>query len=800
MKLPILTLSLLLLAAGFVPSTHAAQLVPGDLIRASQAAVYYYASDGKRYVFPNDRIYSTWYENFDRVKVIADQELAAISIGGVVTYKPGARMVKIQTDPKVYAVSQGGVLRWISSEQLAQSVYGGNWSSLVQDLLDAFFINYTVGTPITGAGDFIPYNEFAGTRTIDADLERRRSLASNDVPAPIPAPVPTPTPTPSPVPIPTPPTNPCVGRISPTINPAATYLIVTRDMFTATLTSFVEFKQHQGNVVQMVAVDDIACSGSGDVPERMRQFLSEAARNASNLKYVLLVGDVQSYTGNDEPDVSHLTQTWEVPTRYFRPVGSYPTAERSIPTDQYYASPFAAWDKTSGNWAKSFDFSSRFYVGRVPARTTSQIQDWMAKSMAWVPPRIAKESQFMTVKCAGGSADLDEQVMSRTHQITFNYCQTDDGGDIAAIANTQLPDYVTSLSHGNYLGVVKWPSAKGYSLDKNSPGFTKSPIMFIHGCEVAGIDYQELTLGEKLVMAPDGVAAFVGATRSHWDIRFPFWEEAFYHGRLEVGAAVYEAKKRRALENHLALREVDNLFMFQVMGDPQLKIADPGVVVTTSDTIVRPMETLEQPIAVALQSHLGTAVSGRVIMDNASYGQTPISDTAMLSSSASLNLTANMSIFSDVLVGEQLLSFEACNPAVMTCVAARPKFVPTAWISCARTDRSGTTSSLDVKFLRTPGTPITIRLRGKPSASVSSYAEWNAIPYVNLQELPAASYNTGSIVTLSYNNTLIVNPPPPTSPPAGQSYYYQYFTVEALDSSGHILGQCVPSALNEPEL
>ena len=37
---------------------------PGELIKASQPAVYYLADDGKRYVFPNERIYFSWYEDF----------------------------------------------------------------------------------------------------------------------------------------------------------------------------------------------------------------------------------------------------------------------------------------------------------------------------------------------------------------------------------------------------------------------------------------------------------------------------------------------------------------------------------------------------------------------------------------------------------------------------------------------------------------------------------------------------------------------------------------------------------------
>ena len=59
------------------------------------------------------------------------------------TYKPGVRMVKITTDPKVYAVSKGGVLRWVSSPDVATDIYGADWAEHVDDISDAFFFNYS---------------------------------------------------------------------------------------------------------------------------------------------------------------------------------------------------------------------------------------------------------------------------------------------------------------------------------------------------------------------------------------------------------------------------------------------------------------------------------------------------------------------------------------------------------------------------------------------------------------------------------------------------------------------------------
>jgi hypothetical protein len=118
---------------------------------ASSTAVYYCGADGRRYVFPNTRVYFSWYRDFTGVTVLTREQMGAIPLGGNVTYRPGYRMVKIDTDPKVYVVSQGGVLGWVGSPQLATALYGDNWAAKVDDIPDSFFMNYQVGEPVLRA-------------------------------------------------------------------------------------------------------------------------------------------------------------------------------------------------------------------------------------------------------------------------------------------------------------------------------------------------------------------------------------------------------------------------------------------------------------------------------------------------------------------------------------------------------------------------------------------------------------------------------------------------------------------------
>ncbi len=125
----------------------------GSLIKtASSSAVYYCGADGKRYVFPNDKVYFTWYADFKTVVTITNDTLASIPLGGLVTYRPGSVLVKIESIPNVYAIEPGGVLRWVRSPEIAAALYGANWKKQVHDISDAFFGSYTFGADVTSAG------------------------------------------------------------------------------------------------------------------------------------------------------------------------------------------------------------------------------------------------------------------------------------------------------------------------------------------------------------------------------------------------------------------------------------------------------------------------------------------------------------------------------------------------------------------------------------------------------------------------------------------------------------------------
>lgn len=136
-------------------------LFPGTRIKGSGPTVYLYANDGKRHTFPDERVYRSWYGGYDGIITLSDDVLAVLPLGKNVTYRPGVRLVKLMTDPKVYAVDREGMLRWVQTEETARALYGAEWARKVEDLPDTAFADYQTGTPISQSSDFRPDAERA---------------------------------------------------------------------------------------------------------------------------------------------------------------------------------------------------------------------------------------------------------------------------------------------------------------------------------------------------------------------------------------------------------------------------------------------------------------------------------------------------------------------------------------------------------------------------------------------------------------------------------------------------------------
>jgi hypothetical protein len=173
------TVTVLSMSLFAVPFEVGAAAQAGDLIKMDGlSSVYYLGADSKRYVFPNEATYFSWYNDFSGVVVIPQSELESYPLGANVVMRAGTKLVKITTDPKVYAVEPNGTLRWVPSEATAATLYGADWAKKVVDVPDAFFTNYTVSTTAVEAdaypeGSLVKF-EGADVYYIDADGKARK--------------------------------------------------------------------------------------------------------------------------------------------------------------------------------------------------------------------------------------------------------------------------------------------------------------------------------------------------------------------------------------------------------------------------------------------------------------------------------------------------------------------------------------------------------------------------------------------------------------------------------------------------
>ena len=127
------------------PVSAAIQLVKS----ADFGTVYYIDSRGVRHTFPNEVTYKSWYgNNFSQIVIVSNDFLSNYPLGDNITIRPGTYLVKIRTAPQTYTVEQGGVLRELQNESIAQAIYGQDWAKRVVDVPDVFFDNYILGEPI----------------------------------------------------------------------------------------------------------------------------------------------------------------------------------------------------------------------------------------------------------------------------------------------------------------------------------------------------------------------------------------------------------------------------------------------------------------------------------------------------------------------------------------------------------------------------------------------------------------------------------------------------------------------------
>jgi hypothetical protein len=84
--------------------------------------------NGKRYLYPDDDTFLSWYPDFSLVKTVSDQDVSKTESGGTIAIRPGARRVTDETGAIFYSVGLCAT-RHLIPDAIGNKMYGSNWAS-----------------------------------------------------------------------------------------------------------------------------------------------------------------------------------------------------------------------------------------------------------------------------------------------------------------------------------------------------------------------------------------------------------------------------------------------------------------------------------------------------------------------------------------------------------------------------------------------------------------------------------------------------------------------------------------------
>lgn len=106
------------------------------------------------WLIPDETTYFTWFDSWSDVLEVSqatlDVYLETYTYKGNLKLAPGTR-VKSVTSAKVYIVGSDYQLHWITSETVADEVFGSDWNQGIIEVSDTYLWNYAKGSDIDSA-------------------------------------------------------------------------------------------------------------------------------------------------------------------------------------------------------------------------------------------------------------------------------------------------------------------------------------------------------------------------------------------------------------------------------------------------------------------------------------------------------------------------------------------------------------------------------------------------------------------------------------------------------------------------
>jgi len=116
----------------------------------------YLVSDEGMWLIPDEQVYFTWFDSWDDTLEVSQATinayLASYDDMGELKFAPGTR-VKATTSARVYIVGNDYQLHWITSETVADEIYGSDWNQGIVEVNDTYLWKYGSGANIESTSD-----------------------------------------------------------------------------------------------------------------------------------------------------------------------------------------------------------------------------------------------------------------------------------------------------------------------------------------------------------------------------------------------------------------------------------------------------------------------------------------------------------------------------------------------------------------------------------------------------------------------------------------------------------------------
>ena len=300
---------------------------------------------------------------------------------------------------------------------------------------------------------------------------------------------------------------------------AAEFVIITSSSFAPYFQPLADWKNQKGIKTRIITLDTIYANYSGyDNAEKIRNFIIDMHNNYGTM-YFLLGGQCDYENGEEI-----------VPRRdafVFESGAGYYSDEDTIITDLYFADLDGTWDAdgdhTYGETSDNVDMYPDVYVGRAPVKTTSQVQNFVNKVLAYEKsPNTSATYLKNSFHPQGnlwdtnhGTSMPDTMVQFDPADWTHTFMREDIEGVSEAAVNNEFNNgyhLVHFVGHGNEYGVYYNNGSSvmmnNSDADNLSNGFSKLSVVTSIACfsgamdEVSGGD----CFAEHLVNATNGGA------------------------------------------------------------------------------------------------------------------------------------------------------------------------------------------------------------------------------------------------------------------------------------------------------